>query len=91
MEVELDVSGFIVKRALGTLDYRKYITCQRGWVSPKTAVRRLKYAKIMLVRYPDPDNWKRIRFSDEVHFGWGPQAKLYIIRKPGERNCPDYI
>ena len=28
-----------------------------------------------------------MRFSDEVHFGYGPQAKLRIIRKPGQRYC----
>ncbi|KZL63819.1 hmg box protein, partial [Colletotrichum incanum] len=32
-----------------------------------------------------------IRFSDEVHFSLGPQGKLRIIRKPGERYCPDCI
>jgi DNA-binding transcriptional MocR family regulator len=72
MEVGLDVSTDTVKRAMGTLDYRKYIVCQRGWVSPKTVVRRLEYAKVMLARYPDAEDWKRVRFSDEVHFGWGP-------------------
>jgi hypothetical protein len=45
----------------------------------------------MLERYPEPDDWKRVRFSDEVHFGYGPQHRLYIIRKPGERYCPDCI
>ena len=31
------------------------------------------------------NDWKKVRFSDEVHFGRGPQRKLRIIRKPGER------
>ena len=32
-----------------------------------------------------------MKFSDEVHFGYGPQDKLNIIRKPGEQYCPDFI
>ncbi len=42
-------------------------------------------------RYPEKDDWKHIRFSDECHFGWGQQGKLRIIRKPGERYCQDCI
>ena len=35
--------------------------------------------------------WKTVRFSDEVHFGLGPQRKLHIIRRPDERYCYDFI
>ena len=45
----------------------------------------------MLARYPNPEDWDRVRFSDEVHFGWGPQHHLRIIRKPGQRYCVDCI
>ena len=45
----------------------------------------------MLERYPEPEDWDRVRFSDEVHFGWGPQHQLRIIRKPKERYCVDCI
>ena len=31
-----------------------------------------------------------LRFLDEVHFGRGPQRKLRIIQKPGERTCKDW-
>ncbi len=73
-EVGLDVPGRTVKRALGTLESHKCITCRKGWVSRKTADKRLEHA-----------------FSDEVHFGWGPQGKLLIIRKAGMRYCQDCI
>lgn len=42
-------------------------------------------------RYPRPEDWYRVRFIDEVHFGYGPQAKLRSIRKPEEQYCPDCI
>lgn len=45
----------------------------------------------MKAQYPRPEDWYRVCFSDEVHFGYSPQAKLRIIRKPGERYCPDCI
>lgn len=32
-----------------------------------------------------------MRFSDEVHSGNGPQGKIHIIRKLGERYCQDFI
>ena len=36
-------------------------------------------------------DWQRVRFSDEVHCGRGPQRQLVIIRRPGERYCFDCI
>ena len=45
----------------------------------------------MLQRHPEPEDWDRVRFSDEVHFGWGAQRQLCIIRKPGERYCINCI
>jgi len=41
----------------------------------------------MLKRYPEPENWHRVHFSDEVHWGVSPQGSLYITRRPGERYC----
>ncbi|KAK3956948.1 hypothetical protein QBC32DRAFT_394140 [Pseudoneurospora amorphoporcata] len=36
-------------------------------------------------------HFRKIRFSDECHFGFGPQGKLWVIRRPWERHCPDCI
>jgi hypothetical protein len=41
----------------------------------------------LLQRYPLPEDWKHVRFSDEVHFEFGPQHRLRIIRKPGQQYC----
>jgi hypothetical protein len=49
------------------------------------------WSQFMLNKYPQPDDWHRVRFSDEVHFGWGPQGKIRIIRKSGQRYCQDCI
>jgi transposase len=82
-EAGLDVSARTLRRAMGTLDYHKCIACRRGWVSQAAAKRRVEYATVMLDKYPLKQDWYHIRFSDEVHFGLGPQGKLRIIRKPG--------
>lgn len=43
----------------------------------------------MLSRYLLKKDWEHVRFSDEVHFGFGPPGRLYVTRKPGERYCQD--
>ncbi len=76
---------------MGTLKYHKCLACQRGWQSPTSKKNRVQYAELMFARYPNLKGWDRVRFSDEVHFGWGPQHQLRIIRKPGERYFVDCI
>ena len=39
----------------------------------------------MLERYPQLEDWYHIRFSDESHFGYGPEGQDYIKRKRGTR------
>lgn len=51
----------------------------------------MKYARKLLEEYPEPEDWDRGRFSDEVHFGWRAQHQLRIIRRPGELDCVDCI
>lgn len=57
----------------------------------KVPPNRVQYAKVMLERHPEPEDWDRVCSSDEVHFGWGAQHQLRIIRKPGERYGIDCI
>ena len=78
-QLGLEASGETVKRMMGTLDYRKCIACRKGWVKPEIALRRLEYARHMLEKYPKPEDWYHVRFSDEVYFGWGPQGKLTYL------------
>lgn len=68
-ELGLECSGRTIRKAMGTMEYHKCIACRRGWVNEKTRKDRLEYATVMLQRYPNPKDWYRVRFSDEVHFG----------------------
>ena len=90
-EVGLNCTGRTIQRAMGTMDYHKCITCRKGWVNKKSAKNRVNWAEFMLHKYPEPEDWHRVRFSDEVHFGWGSQGKLRIICQPGTRYCQNCI
>jgi hypothetical protein len=73
------------------MDYHKCIACSKGWVSQKLAKLRLEFCETMLVLKPKSEDWHNVRFSDEVHWRVGPQGKMRITRKPGERYCADCI
>jgi len=51
----------------------------------------VKHAETLLALKPEPQDWHDVRFSDEVHCRIGPQGKLRIVQKPGERYCGDCI
>lgn len=86
-EVGLDSGGCTIQRAMGTMNYHKCIACRKEWVKKSLAERQVQYANTMLQRYPEPKDWQTVRFSDEVHFGWGPEGSVRIIRKLGQRYC----
>ena len=90
-EIRLECKGKTVKNAMGFMHYRKCIACKKGWVNKKTARNCKSWTEVMKERYPRSENLHCVRFSDEVHFGYGLQSKLRIICKPGEQYCPDCI
>jgi len=90
-EVSLNCSGRTIKCAMGSMDYRKCIACQKGWVSEKSARFRVDWCQMMLDWYSTPWSWYWVRFFNEVHYGYRIQSPLHIIRKPEERYCPNCI
>ncbi len=50
-------------------NYGRYIAAQAKFVRPDTRAARIAFAQHYLEAW-DLDDWKRVRFSDEVHFGW---------------------
>jgi hypothetical protein len=75
----------ISKAMANSMEYTKCIACQKSWCKPSTAKARKAWAESYLSRYPNPEDWYRVRFSNEVHWAVGPQGSIYIIRRPGER------
>ena len=87
--LDLEVSARTVRRALRELNFRRCIACEKQYRSKQSKAKRVEYSRVMLERYPEPKDWWRVRFSDESHFGWGPQGKIWVLRRPWERFCPD--
>ncbi|KAF1942480.1 hypothetical protein EJ02DRAFT_443979 [Clathrospora elynae] len=80
-ELNLNCCGRTLKTHIGSMDYHKCIACCKGWVNGKLATKRKDWCLLM----------RRVRFSDEVHWSVGPEGKVKIIRKPGERLCADCV
>lgn len=47
--------------------------------------------RTIIYTYSLDDDWKKVRFSYEVHFEPGPLRKLHIVSKPGLRLYQDSI
>ncbi len=74
-EVGADVQGRAMHSVMrDALDYNKYLACVKGWLPDRAKDRRVEWAPVMLDRYPQPEDWYRVRFSDELHFGYAPEG-----------------
>lgn len=91
-KVGADVNGRTIHSIMrDALDYNKYLACVKGWLFDRAKERRVEWATTMINRYPQPKDWYQVRFSDEVHFSYGPEGQLRIIQKPGTWKRPDCI
>ena len=85
--VPMAVNTRTLHRTMGTLGYRRCLGCGRSWVSQATREKRAAYARRMLDTYPQPMDWRVVRFSCEMHFGLGLDGKIRVLPKPGEKYC----
>jgi hypothetical protein len=90
-EVELNCTNRTIKNVMSKMSYYKCIICRKEWVNEFTAKRRLEWVTVIKKRYSDDDDWFRVRFSDEIHFEYDSQDKIFIIRKFDQRYCQDCI
>ena len=90
-KVDLPISGYTLQRHLSYIGYRHCIAYHKGWIDIKIATLRVKFAKEILTKYPNPTDWRKVRFSDEVYLEFGLQSRVYVTRKLGESICPNYI
>ncbi|KAF2029788.1 hypothetical protein EK21DRAFT_89559 [Setomelanomma holmii] len=75
-----------IAHAMGNImSYHKCIACQKKWCNKKLAKDRKAWAELMKDRYPEPSDWYRVRFSDEVHWAIGPQGSIYIREEKDDR------
>ena len=90
-EADLDVSGLTIRRAMHKRGYYDFIACSKPYSNADNSRMRKAQAVGMLSQFPNPEDWHHVRFSNECHFGWGPERRPYIIRKRGYRLHPDCV
>lgn len=61
------------------LDYGQRLTCVKGWSSDLAKAHRQEWATVMYRKYPKPEDWYRVRFTDGVHFGYGPKDSYGVF------------
>ncbi|KND89988.1 hypothetical protein TOPH_05266 [Tolypocladium ophioglossoides CBS 100239] len=86
--VEIACNPRTLHRTMGTLGYRRCLGCGRCLVHSKCREKRVEYARRMLETYPQAHDWRLVRFSIELHFGFGLDGKVRLLPRPGERFCP---
>lgn len=89
--IDKEVCSRTVRRALGTRDWRKCIACPRSFVSARHAEQREEFARKSLEIRPAKEDYRDILYSDEWHASCGDDRQVRILRKPGERYCPDCL
>jgi hypothetical protein len=91
---QVDLQGCsdrLIRETMGDRGYHICKACKKPYICPDLADRRLKWAEDMKAKYPNSENWRRVRFSDECHGSFGPEGSCNIIRKAGQRDHPDCI
>lgn len=90
---DLPITGQTLQQRFNQRNIFSFVACDKPWIPEKQAAKRVDWCKTMLQRYPNPEDWHHVRFSDEVHFGWGPEGKIRVIRprRGGERGRPSNI
>ncbi|UNI17054.1 hypothetical protein JDV02_003434 [Purpureocillium takamizusanense] len=87
--VEVTVNPRTLHRAMGTLGYRRCLSCGRSVVHRRCREKRADWARRVLEAYPTTEDWRRVRFSIELHFGFGLDGRVRLLPRPGERlHCP---
>lgn len=89
--LDVAASGETVRRAVKTLDSRVCTACESRWVSAKLASMREEYCRSALEARPRAEDWRGFRFTSEVHFGYGPEGKVWVCQRPWERACPSCL
>jgi transposase len=90
-EAAVNASAHTIQRYFLTMGYRRCVACRKGFISDAIAAKRVKFATDMLTKYPNPEDWRHVRFSDEVHLGYGSEGRVYVTRRADEVNCPDCV
>jgi len=75
-QFDLEVTGRTLRNNMAARRVYKFIAAEKPYIDEKLAKLRIQWCQHMLEQYPAPEEWRHVRFSDEVHFGWGPQGNI---------------
>ncbi|KAK2606419.1 hypothetical protein QQS21_003111 [Conoideocrella luteorostrata] len=85
--LEVECAKRTMQRTMGALGYRKCLSCGKTWMNRRIRDKRTDWAKKMLEGLPG-DEWKKVRFSCELHFGFGLDGAMRLLPRSGEKYCP---
>ncbi|PTB66667.1 hypothetical protein BBK36DRAFT_1158632 [Trichoderma citrinoviride] len=85
--LEVKCNRRTLHRAMGTLSYRRCLVCGRTNTLKRHREKRSDFARKALQAYPLKEDWRRVRFSGELHFGFGLDGKMRLTPRAGEKLC----
>ena len=88
-ELHLEASSTTIRRTMKRHGYRRCVACRRPFISKKQAEKRLAFA--FKYRWWGIKDWKKVVWSDEATFKTGKRGKIYVTRRPEEKNCQTCI
>ena len=87
--ISMECNMRTLHRAMGTLGYRRCLGCGTSWMHKRTREKRVDWARKMMETYAQPGDWRFVRFSCELHFGFGLDGKMRLIPRNGEKYCEE--
>ena len=92
-QFEYGVTGETLRLNMAPRRVFTFIAAEKPQIDERLAKLRVEWATHMLQRYPEPEDWHHVRWTDEVYFGWGPQGKIHVIRHRGRdwQGHPDCV
>jgi transposase len=90
VECKLKCKTTTLRRSLKAVGYRRCVACRRPFISKKQAEKRLAFA-LKYRWWSVEEHWKHVAWSDEATFETGKRGKIWVMRRPEEKNCRDCI
>jgi hypothetical protein len=84
-----DLSSRTIQRRMKDLDFATYVAASKNELSKETMETRIDFSNDYLPK--GKRFWRKVLFSDELHFGFGSDGRVRIKRRQGERSRPDCI
>lgn len=81
-QIRAEVWGNTIRSTIEA--YGKRLACVKRHQIDKSNENRVEWTTWILADYPE-EEWRHIRFSDEIHFEHRPEVQLRIIQKPNTR------